>query len=250
MRSTRKFTAFLLASLALMPAALLCAAPAADEAAIRAHLAKKFPEVDLASLAPSPIDGLYEIRMGGQVAYVTADGKHLVQGDIFDVDSQRNLTEERRTTARLAAVNSVGEKNMIIFEPTVATRHTVTVFTDIDCGYCRKLHRQIADYNAKGIRVRYMFFPRSGPATDSWYKADSVWCAKDRNSALTRAKSGEVIQSDDCGVTPVAAQYELGQSFGIRGTPAIITDTGELIPGYVPPDDLASYLDGEVGAGG
>ncbi len=131
---------------------------------------------------------------------------------------------------------------MIIFEPEV-TRHTVTVFTDLDCAYCRKLHRQIADYNADGIRVRYMFFPRNGPNTSSWTKAEKVWCSDDRHAAFTRAKQGESIEAKDCGPTPVMRHYRLGQSFGIRGTPAIVTDTGRMIPGYVPPDELAKLLD-------
>ncbi len=117
------------------------------------------------------------------------------------------------------------------------------MFTDIDCGYCRKLHREIADYNDKGIRVRYLFFPRSGPATASWFKAEEVWCAEDRNSALTTAKAGGMVESDDCGATPVPQHYELGRTFGIQGTPAIIADTGELIPGYVSAAELSRYLE-------
>ena len=144
--------------------------------------------------------------------------------------------------ARLSTIDAVGSGNMIVFEPEEAT-HTITVFTDIDCGYCRKLHRQIESYNELGIRVRYMFFPRSGPETSSWFKAEQVWCADDRNTALTLAKSGAVLESEEgCGETPVAQHYELGRSIGISGTPAIIVDTGELIPGYVSPNELLKYL--------
>jgi thiol:disulfide interchange protein DsbC len=215
-----------------------------SEAQIRARLAEQFPELSVEGLRPSPIDGLYEVRLGAQLAYVSADGQYLLQGDIYEVATRANLTEASRTLARAASVNSLGESSMIIFGA-AQSAHTVTVFTDIDCGYCRKLHRQIADYNEAGIRVRYMFFPRSGPNTESWSKADSVWCAADRNVALTSAKAGEVPApaAKDCGTTPVAKHYELGQSFGIRGTPAIITATGELIPGYVPPEELLEYLE-------
>ena len=138
----------------------------------------------------------------------------------------------------------MGEQNMIIF-PAKNPRHTITVFTDVDCTYCRKLHRDIDKYLAEGIRVRYLFFPRSGPNTDGWSKAEKVWCSADRNDALTRAKRGEVIEAKPCSPTPVEQTYTLGINFGVTGTPAIITDTGELLPGYVPPAELAKYLDGD-----
>ena len=214
---------------------------AADADEAKARILEQFPELTADNLTPTPMEGLYQISMGGRVAYVSADGRYLIQGDLFDVEAEVNLTEQSRIQARLDAVNAVSESSMIVFEQPAAV-HTVTVFTDIDCGYCRKLHRQIADYNAEGIRVRYMFFPRSGPNTDSWFKADNVWCADDRNSAMTRAKAGETIESDDCGATPVDQHYQLGQDLGIRGTPAIITDGGQLIPGYVPPSELLGLL--------
>lgn len=234
-------------TLMVLTLAGLAVAPAGADAQLdktRAQLAERFPELDPNSLKPTPITGLYEIRVGSRIAYVSKDGNYLVQGDIYELGSETNLTEIRRTQVRVEAIDRLGEGNMIIFEPENA-RHTITVFTDIDCGYCRKLHRQIADYNAEGIRVRYLFFPRSGPNTESWAKADSVWCAGDRNSALTRAKSGETIKSGSCSPTPVGTHYSLGESFGIRGTPAIITETGELIPGYVSPEELLEYLEQE-----
>ncbi len=210
----------------------------------RAAIFQRFPELSEDSVRSTPIPGVYELSLGGRIAYISADGRYLLQGDLFDVDSEANLTEARRGSARLAAIDDISEGSMIIFGPKTAP-HTVTVFTDVDCGYCRKLHRQIKDYNAEGIRVRYLFFPRSGPDTPSWFKAEQVWCAADRNEALTRAKAGENIRSEDCGPTPVEQHYRLGQSLGIRGTPAIITERGELIPGYVPPADLLEYLESE-----
>ncbi len=135
---------------------------------------------------------------------------------------------------------------MIIFSPK-QVKHTIDVFTDVDCGYCRKLHRQIDKYLAQGIRVRYLFFPRSGPNTESWTKAEQVWCSEDRNAALTRSKLGEVLTTKVCNPTPVQEHYSLGLKFGVQGTPAIITDTGELLPGYMDPGELADYLDGKKG---
>ena len=211
-----------------------------DEAA-KAKIMASFPDLAFDNISPSPIAGLYEVQLGSSVSYVTADGRYLVRGDIFDSATEENLTEARRTSVRVRAVDNVGENSMIIFEPEEVKR-TITVFTDIDCGYCRKLHRQIAEYNDRGIRVRYLFFPRSGPDTLSWFKAEHVWCSDDRNSALTRAKAGEAVQADGCGTTPVEQHYLLGRAFGISGTPAIIVDDGELIPGYVAPNELSDYL--------
>lgn len=230
----------------LIPAALLFSAPvfSADEVneADLSRILETFPELAAGAIAPSPIPGLYRVMVGGQISYISADGRYLIQGDIYDAVEERNLTESHREIARQSAIDEIGESSMIVFHPE-DVKHTVTVFTDIDCGYCRKLHRQMAQYNERGIEVRYLFFPRSGPDTESWFKAVNVWCADDRNVALTQAKSGANIQSDDCGVTPVAKHYGLGRAIGIRGTPAIIAQSGELIPGYLSPSELLKQLE-------
>jgi thiol:disulfide interchange protein DsbC len=142
---------------------------------------------------------------------------------------------------RAQVLAAVPETQMIVFSPK-DPKYTVTVFTDVDCGYCRKLHSEMAKYNELGIRVRYVFFPRSGPDTESWAKADAVWCSADRNDALTRAKRGEQITAANCGQTPVAKDYEMGQDFGVRGTPAIVLANGEMLPGYLPPALLIKRL--------
>ncbi|MCA8967274.1 MAG: DsbC family protein, partial [Planctomycetes bacterium] len=193
------------------------------------------------SIAPSQVPGLYEVVVGPHVVYVSADGKYMLRGDVIDLESRDNVTETRRRGARAEAVAKVSEDDMIVFGPKDA-KHTVTVFTDIDCGYCRKLHSEIAKYNELGIRVRYLFFPRTGPDTESWDKAVAVWCSPNRNDALTRAKRGEAIKLAKCGTTPVDHDYELGQEIGLRGTPAILLANGDMLPGYVPPATLAKRL--------
>ena len=213
---------------------------------IARQLQKTFPEVRAEQISPSPVSGLFELRVGPQIAYVSADGRYLVRGDIIEVQSDTNISEERRASARLAAIDDIGESRMIIFTPK-QVKHTISVFTDVDCGYCRKLHRQINDYLARGIRVRYLFFPRSGPNTESWAKAEKVWCSADRADALTRSKRGEVITAKACSPTPVQQHYSLGLSFGVTGTPAMVTDSGELLPGYVPAAELAGYLNDSKG---
>ncbi len=193
------------------------------------------------SVNPTAVPGLYEVLIGGQVLYLSEDGRFALQGDLLDLSTRGNLTENRRGELRGKAVEAVGENNMVVFAPEGPVKHTVTVFTDIDCGYCRKMHSQIAAYNKEGIKVRYLWFPREGVGSDSFDKAVSVWCADDRQEAMTQAKRGENIERKTCD-NPVQAQYELGQKLGVRGTPSMILEDGEMIPGYVPPTQLAELL--------
>jgi thiol:disulfide interchange protein DsbC len=142
-------------------------------------------------------------------------------------------------------IETIPESEMVVFSPK-DPKYTITVFTDIDCGYCRKLHSQIAEYNRLGIRVRYLFFPRSGPDTESWHKAEAVWCSSNRNDAMTKAKNGENLPEKKCGAERIVARdYDLGQKIGVDGTPAIFLPSGELLPGYAPPTKLVQYLKGK-----
>ena len=227
----------------LGPAAAKTAAAQAAAPDPRAAIAAKCPEVRPEQVSPSPVQGLFEVRIGAKIAYVSADGRFLVQGEIIDLDSDLNLTESRREAVRRDVLAGVSEADMVVFSPKTKPTSTVTVFTDIDCGYCRKLHKQIADYNARGIKVRYMFFPRSGPGTESWTKAEQVACAKDRRTALTRAKLGETSKDKPCKVNPVAQDYKIAKEFGLQGTPAIVLESGELIGGYLDPDELSKYIE-------
>ena len=196
----------------------------------------------LEDLRPSPIAGIYEFSQGADVSYMTADGKYFLDGNVYDMGTRENLTEQLRTKARLAMINAVPESQMLIFSPK-NPQYTITVFTDVDCQYCRKLHSEMAELNRLGVRVRYMFYPRTGPNTESWRKAEAVWCSADRNEALTRAKAGGALDtSKSCGPNPVAREYALGQSIGVRGTPAILTENGDYIAGYMPPHDLVEEI--------
>jgi thiol:disulfide interchange protein DsbC len=196
----------------------------------------------LEDLRPSPIAGIYEFMQGAEISYLTADGKYFIDGNVYDMKSRDNLTEELRTHARVALISAVPESEMLIFSPP-NPKYTITVFTDVDCAYCRKLHSQMSELNRLGIRVRYMFFPRTGPGTESWKKAEVVWCSANRNEALTRAKAGATLDMNKiCAPTPVRREYELGESIGVRGTPAIITESGEYISGYMEPRELLDQL--------
>ena len=192
-------------------------------------------------LKTTPIPGMYEYTRGTEIAYVTADGKYAISGDLYDLAKNDDLTEAHRRELRSKLVAAVPEEQMLIFGPKDA-KYTITVFTDVDCAYCRKLHSQIADYNRLGVRVRYLMYPRTGPNTTSWTKAEQVWCSPDRNDALTRAKLGQELKAKPCADNPVARTYALGQAFALQGTPAIILADGDLLPGYVPPDVLVKQL--------
>ena len=209
--------------------------------AIETSLRKVLPDMKTDQIRPSPIEGVSEVQVGARLFYVTNDGRYLLQGNLIDLQTREDISEERRKAFRLEAVNEVGEQNMIVF-PAKNPRHTITVFTDVDCTYCRKLHKEIHRYNDLGITVRYLLYPRSGPNTPSYYKAITVWCNENRQDALTRAKAGEELKRRDC-PNPLQAVMDLGQEVGLQGTPAIILDDGEMVPGYVPPERLAQALD-------
>ena len=200
------------------------------------------PGAQGATITPTPVLGVYEVLIGSDLLYFTADGHYVFTGDLVDIKTHKNLSGSRRNEARLNAINTISEADMLIFAPEKPAKHTITVFTDLDCGYCRKFHHEIKAYNDKGIRVRYMLFPRAGKDSKSYEKAVDAWCAADRNAALTRAKNGEELERKDC-PNPVLRHMALGEAIGVTGTPTIITDTGEMLPGYVPPDQLAAHLD-------
>ena len=207
----------------------------------RAEVAAHIPGARPDELRATAVAGIYELTRGADIVYVTADGKYAFTGDLVELANNNNVTEQRRRELRVKAINAFPESDMVIFGPP-DPKYTVTVFTDVDCPYCRKLHSQIGVYNRLGIRVRYLLYPRTGPNTEAWTKAEQVWCSGDHNAALTRAKLGEELKSKPCADNPVARSYALGQQFALEGTPAIIMPDGELLPGYVPPDVLARHL--------
>jgi len=200
------------------------------------------PGSKLDDLQASQISGMYQFTQGAEISYITADGKYFIDGNLYDMDSRENLTEVLRARARVAMISAVPESEMVIFGPKNPL-YTITVFTDVDCAYCRKLHSEMAELNRLGVRVRYMFYPRSGPNTDSWKKAEVVWCSANRNEALTQAKLGAKLDmTKTCDANPVAREYALGQSIGVRGTPAILTENGDYISGYMPPRELVQEI--------
>jgi thiol:disulfide interchange protein DsbC len=214
----------------------------AGKADPRAEIVKKVGGIKLEDVRLSPVSGVYEVSRDAEISYLSGDGRYAILGDMIDLESDANISENRRRGIRARMIEAVPETEMLVFAPKEASKYTITVFTDIDCGYCRKLHSQIAEYNRLGIRVRYLFFPREGPGTESWHKAEAVWCASNRNDALTRAKNGEPLNSPKCPSNIINRDFELGQKLAVDGTPAIFLSSGEMLGGYLPPGQLVKYL--------
>lgn len=214
-----------------------------DYTEVRAEFSKHFPNFELESIKPGPMPGILEIRRGTLVAYLSDDGRYLFQGELIDLESNVNLTDRAASATRADMVAKADEKTMVIFGPD-EPQYSVAVFTDIDCGFCRKLHQQIGEYAAEGIEIRYMLYPRSGPGSESWSKAEDVMCAKNQNEAMTMAKSDQPVDSVSCALArTVGDSYQLGSDIGLRGTPAIVTEDGTLISGYLPPKELKRRLE-------
>lgn len=211
------------------------------KANIEKTLKKVLPEVNITSIKPSPVDGLYQVMEGAEVYYVTGDGRYFFHGELYDLKERHNLTEVSRTAVRDQLLQKLSKDEYIEFSP-AHPKHVIYVFTDVDCPYCRRLHSHIKQINKLGIAVRYLAFPRQGLDTDTYTEMESVWCAKDRNEALTEAKLGKLPVKADC-KNPVAQQFALGQSMGVHGTPAVFTSNGRYLGGYMAPDELEQAIE-------
>ena len=214
----------------------------ADEAEenIRQGLARLLPDMEIDSIEPSPVDGLYQVILGPDIIYMTSDGSYVLKGDLLDIEQRRNLTEDVRAESRVDLLGSIKDDEYIEFAAD-NVRDKIYVFTDIDCGYCRKLHQDVPELNARGISVRYLAYPRAGINSRTAQEMESVWCAEDRREALTRSKNNESVATKTC-ENPIAKQYQLGKKIGVRGTPAIYLEDGTAIPGYMPPDRLVKAM--------
>lgn len=209
---------------------------------VRDKVSSMFETIDRKDVRPSPVDGWFAIQKGSIVAYISDDGRYLMQGDMIDLDNNVNMSETARTDARRDIMATVKDEDVITFSP-LDKKYSVSIFTDVECTYCRRLHSQIDEYLANGIEVRYLMYPRNGPSSRAWATAEEIWCASDRNGALTAAKSDRKFASTNCDAHIVQDQYALGQEVGLSGTPAIVLGDGTLISGYVPPDQLKAQLD-------
>lgn len=228
---------------------LLGPAIAADEEAelqhVRETVSGMFDGISGDDVFASQVDGWYTVRKGAIVAYVSADGRYLLQGDLIDLQESKNLSEESRNDARVEMMSQVSEDDVITYTPETV-RYSVSVFTDIDCTFCRRLHSQLDEYMEEGIEIRYFLYPRNGPTSESWVKAQNVWCADNRNEALTLAKLDQEFPIHNCDSTMVSEHYSIGQDVGLRGTPAIVLENGTLFSGYLPAKQLSEAIASEM----
>jgi thiol:disulfide interchange protein DsbC len=208
--------------------------------AIYDQLTKVVPGYDPANVSVSPVTGLYEFTADAHILYISADGRYVISGDVIDMETRTNLTKQKQGKVTLAAINKVGDDQMIIFGDDKAAR-TLTIFTDVDCPYCSMMHKEVPKLNEAGIRIRYLLYPRAGMASPTYAKSVSVWCADDQKKALGIAKSGGKIESKTCD-NPVQDHMKLGEMVGVSGTPTLILDDGRILPGYVPADKLIAII--------
>jgi thiol:disulfide interchange protein DsbC len=239
-------------TLALLAALTLPAAWAAEEVdkavadALRKKLAVPSMGLVVESVVTSQLPGLYEVQYanGGPLVYATKTGDFFVLGDLYAVEDGGfvNLAEKRRDGQRRERMAEVAVEDMIVFSPQGKPRAYISVFTDVTCFYCQKLHREVPELNKRGVEVRYLAYPRAGTDSDGYRKLASAWCAEDQQDTLTRLKQKEKVDEKVCAPNPIAAQYRLGQEVGVRGTPAIVTESGQMIPGYQSADELMATL--------
>jgi len=217
-----------------------------DFSVVEERIRSLAPAAKSIAISETPIEGILQVQINGDIVYTTADGKYMLQGRLIDLETREDLTEASKSKVRKELIDEIDTSGQITFAPEKPV-HELLVFTDIDCGYCRKLHTQVEAYNEQGIAIHYMAFPRAGIGSRSYEKAVAVWCADDPQDALTQAKLGSEPDPDQC-ENPVADQYQAGIELGVTGTPALLTSTGQLIPGYVPPEQLRERLDAMASA--
>ncbi|MBV6287180.1 DsbC family protein [Pseudomonas aegrilactucae] len=232
----------ILAAAALALVSTVAAAAATDaEQAIRKSLQSLESEVPVDSIAASPVNGLYEVKLkGGRVLYASADGQFLVQGYLFQIQDGKpvNLTEKAERVAIAKTINGIPAGEMVVYPAKGETKSHITVFTDTTCPYCHKLHAEVPELNKRGIEVRYVAFPRQGLGSPGDEQLQAVWCSSDRKAAMDKMVDGKEIKAAKC-QNPVGKQFQIGQSIGVNGTPAIVLEDGQVIPGYQPAPQVA-----------
>lgn len=216
-------------------------APGTPESRAREVIRQLSPDARVDKVGAAPIPGFREAIVAGQVLYISDDGKYLMQGVLLDVPAKQNLSENALASVRRDLLKGVPMADRIVFSPP-NPRHRVVVFTDVECGYCRKLHHDIAEYNKQGIAIEYLAFPRMGVNTPDFNKMVDVWCAPDRRKALTDAKNDRPVPKGSC-TSPIRMQYEIGRRVGLTGTPMILAEDGTQMGGYLPPAELRAAMD-------
>lgn len=204
-------------------------------------LAETLPGIAVSSVSKTAIPGLYELLTDGQIYYVDESAQYVIDGNLIELSTRANLTDARLGGVHMGLIESMGEENMLIYEPEKPSTRSITVFTDISCGYCRRLHAELDTLLDEGVRVRYLLFPRAGLGSQGHKDLESVWCADDPLEAMTNAKAGGQITPKSCD-NPIEEHIAVAERVGLRGTPLIYTDSGEKVPGYREASVLASMV--------
>ncbi len=220
-------------------------APGSADAKAIAAIRKLNSMVVIDKVGPAPMAGYREVVVSGQVLYVSDDGRYLMQGTLLDMQTKRDMAQAALASVRKDLLAQIPKSERIIFSP-ANPKYTVAIFTDVECGYCRKMHADLAEYNKLGIGFEYLAYPRMGPGSPDFAKMEAVWCAKDPRKALTDAKNDKPPQSDRC-TSPVMRHYDIGRRAGLTGTPLIVAENGMSPPGYLPPAELLRWLDENAG---
>lgn len=196
------------------------------------------------SLKATPVAGVFEAKFGGEIIYVSGDGRYVFAGELIDAQTKTNLTEVAMSAERKEIMKAVDASSTIEFKAKGDEKHVLYAFTDVDCPFCVKLHREVPKLNELGVTVRYLAYPRAGVGSPAYKKMVNIWCADNKQEAMTKVKNGETIDAKDC-KNPVADDFALGQKLGVNGTPALVTADGMMIPGFRPADQLVKMLDAE-----
>lgn len=225
-------------ALALTVAAATQVSADEDVNELKNALAKRLPQYEVSRIDSTPIEGLYQVILSGQVIYMTKDARYMLDGNLVDLSTKKNYSEDAMSEIRLSQLEQLGEENMVVYTPETV-KHTITVVTDIDCPYCRRLHSEMDQYLDGGIKVRYVFMPLKGKG--DYQTTVTVWCSDDKNEALDMAKAGTELEARDCD-NPIDQHLKVSRSLGVRGTPAIILQDGSMLPGYIPAKKLVTEL--------
>lgn len=248
-KRTKKWGIAAVIATSIAATALWVQAGSNEESQIRQRLTQAVPKANIVSVTASPIAGVYAVELDGGTIYASADGQYLIQGDMLQVKGKEvvNITDQAKSKQRLVLLKGIDKRDEIIFPAKGKAKAVITVFTDTDCGYCRKLHAEVPAMNAKGIEVRYLAYPRDlprvGANAGTGARMTEIWCSANPAQALTLAKQGRPVAAGkaDC-KAPIAEQFALGRKMGVTGTPAVFSEKGEQLGGYITADRAATLL--------
>ena len=238
---SRATGALLAAVLVGLMAGFTATAVRADEAAIRKNLAERlpnFPKID--EVNKSPVAGLFEVRLGTDIVYTDEAGNFLIQGALIDTRSKVDLTQARIDKLTAIDFASLPLKDAVLVRQGSGARKVV-VFADPNCGYCKKLERDLLAL--KDVSIYTFLYPILGP--DSTSKSRDIWCAKEP-AKVWRAwmVDGQTPAkvTGTCDAAALERNTEMGKKYKVQGTPALVFEDGTRAPGAIPAAQIETRL--------